>query len=67
MILRRNGPGMNIVEYSSKGVSMKRDVLVTSLVKQKQIQKQAVDRNKDALFRLEHLESQMAKAVRIGP
>jgi hypothetical protein len=40
---------------------MKRDVLVTSLVKQKQIQRQAVDPNKDALFRLEHLETQMQK------
>jgi len=36
---------------------MKRDVLVTSLVKQKPV----VDRSKDALRRLEHLESQMAK------
>lgn len=40
---------------------MKRDVLVTSLVKQKQVQKPALDRSKDALFRLEHLESQMQK------
>ena len=40
---------------------MKRDVLVTSLVKQKPVQKPAVDRSKDALWRLEHLESQMAK------
>jgi hypothetical protein len=39
---------------------MKRDVLVTSLVKQKTAQKPAVDRSKDALWRLEHLESQMA-------
>lgn len=43
---------------------MKRDVLVTSLVKQKAaqkpVQKLAVDRSKDALWRLEHLESQMA-------
>jgi hypothetical protein len=39
---------------------MKRDVLVTSLVKQKAAQKPAVDRSKDALWRLEHLESQMA-------
>jgi hypothetical protein len=40
---------------------MKRDVLVTSLVKQKAAQKPAVDRSTDALRRLEHLESQMAK------
>jgi hypothetical protein len=40
---------------------MKRDVLVTSLVKQKAVQKPAVDRSTDALRRLEHLESQMAK------
>jgi hypothetical protein len=40
---------------------MKRDVLVTSLVKQKAVQKPAVDRSTDALQRLEHLESQMAK------
>ena len=48
---------------------MKRDVLVTSLVRQKPIlksvqkavQKPAVDRSKDALSRVEHLESQMAK------
>jgi hypothetical protein len=40
---------------------MKRDVLVTSLVKQKAAQKLAVVREKDALWRLEHLESQMAK------
>ena len=40
---------------------MKRDVLVTSLVKQKPVQKPAVDRSKDALWRLEHLESQMQK------
>ncbi len=40
---------------------MKRDVLVTSLVKQKAAQKLAVVRQKDALERLEHLESQMAK------
>ena len=40
---------------------MKRDVVVTSLVKQKTVQKLAVDRQKDALGRLEHLESQMAK------
>jgi len=40
---------------------MKRDVLVTSLVKQKVVQKLTVDRQKDALGRLEHLESQMAK------
>jgi hypothetical protein len=43
---------------------MMRDVLVTSLVKQKAaqkpVQKLAVDRSKDALWRLEHLESQMA-------
>ena len=43
---------------------MKRDVLVTSLVKQKAVQKAvqkpAADRSKDALWRLEHLESQMA-------
>jgi len=40
---------------------MKRDVLVTSLVKQKPVQIPAVDRSKDVLRRLEHLESQMAK------
>ena len=40
---------------------MKRDVLVTSLVKQKAVQKPVGDRRKDALWRLEHLESQMAK------
>ena len=44
---------------------MKRDVLVTSLVRQKSVlksvQKPAADRSKDALSRLEHLESQMAK------
>lgn len=44
---------------------MKRDVLVTSLVKQKPVQKSvqktAVDRSNDVLWRLEHLENQMAK------
>jgi len=40
---------------------MKRDVVVTSLVKQKTTQKPAVGRSKDALERVEHLESQMAK------
>jgi hypothetical protein len=40
---------------------MKRDVLVTSLVKQKAAQKPDVDRSVDALRRVEHLESQMAK------
>jgi len=44
---------------------MKRDVLVTSLVKQKtvikSVQKPAVDRSNDMLWRLEHLENQMAK------
>ena len=40
---------------------MKRDVLVTSLVKQKLAQKPAGDRQIDALRRVEHLESQMAK------
>ena len=40
---------------------MKRDVLVTSLVKQKTAQRPAVDRSVDALRRVEHLESQMAK------
>jgi hypothetical protein len=40
---------------------MKRDVLVTSLVKQKVAQKPAMDRSADALRRVEHLESQMAK------
>jgi hypothetical protein len=39
---------------------MKRDVLVTSLVKQKTVQKPVVDRSKDAIWRLEHLENQMA-------
>ena len=40
---------------------MKRDVLVTSLVKQKAAQKPDVGRSIDALQRVEHLESQMAK------
>ena len=44
---------------------MKRDVLVTSLVKQKPVQKlvqkPAVGGSKESLWRLEHLESQMAK------
>ncbi len=40
---------------------MKRDVLVTSLVKQKVAEKPAVDRSTDSLRRLEHLENQMAK------
>ena len=44
---------------------MKRDVLVTSLVKQKPVQKMvqkpAVGGSKESLWRLEHLESQMAK------
>ncbi|THJ24705.1 MAG: hypothetical protein CAF45_003970 [Nitrospira sp. CG24E] len=40
---------------------MKRDVLVTSLVKQKLAQKPVADRQNDALRRVEHLESQMAK------
>jgi hypothetical protein len=40
---------------------MKRDVVVTSLVRQKAVQKPAVDRAVDALRRVEHLESQMAK------
>ena len=40
---------------------MKRDVLVTSLVKQKTAQRPDVDRSADALRRVEHLESQMAK------
>jgi hypothetical protein len=44
---------------------MKRDVLVTSLVKQKlaqePAQKPAGELGKDALWRLEHLEHQMAK------
>jgi hypothetical protein len=40
---------------------MKRDVLVTSLVKQKPVQKPAVDGSTESLWRLEHLESQMAK------
>ena len=40
---------------------MKRDVVVTSLVRQKAVQKPAVDRGVDALRRVEHLESQMAK------
>jgi len=40
---------------------MKRDVLVTSLVKQKPVQTSVVDRSADAVRRLEHLESQMAK------
>jgi hypothetical protein len=40
---------------------MKRDVVVTSLVRQKAIQKPAVDRAVDALRRVEHLENQMAK------
>ena len=44
---------------------MKRDVLVTSLVKQrlapKLAPKPAGELSKDALWRLEHLENQMAK------
>jgi hypothetical protein len=40
---------------------MKRDVVVTSLVRQKVVQKPAVDRAVNALRRVEHLESQMAK------
>lgn len=41
---------------------MMRDVLVTSLVKQKAAaQKPSVDRSAEALRRVEHLESQMAK------
>ena len=40
---------------------MKRDVLVTSLVKQKAAQKPVVERTNNALQRVEHLESQMAK------
>ena len=40
---------------------MKRDVVVTSLVRQKAVQKPTVDRGVDALRRVEHLESQMAK------
>ena len=40
---------------------MKRDVVVTSLVRQKVVLKPAVDRAVDALRRVEHLESQMAK------
>ena len=40
---------------------MKRDVVVTSLVRQKAVQKPAVNRAVDALRRVEHLESQMAK------
>jgi hypothetical protein len=44
---------------------MKRDVLVTSLVKQKTAQKSGQkpveDRSADAIRRVEHLESQMAK------
>ena len=39
---------------------MKRDVLVTSLVKQQPVKRPSVDRSKDALRRVEHLESQMA-------
>ena len=39
---------------------MKRDVLVTSLVKQKPVRTPTADRRSDALRRLEHLESQMA-------
>lgn len=40
---------------------MKRDVVVTSLVRQKAVQKPTADRAVDALRRVEHLESQMAK------
>ena len=40
---------------------MKRDVVVTSLVRQKAVQKPVVDRSVDALRRVEHLENQMAK------
>jgi hypothetical protein len=39
---------------------MKRDVLVTSLTKQKSVRTPTVDRSSDALRRLEHLENQMA-------
>jgi hypothetical protein len=39
---------------------MKRDVLVTSLVKQKPVRTPTADRGSDALRRLEHLENQMA-------
>jgi len=39
---------------------MKRDVLVTSLVKQKPVRTPTADRRNDALRRLEHLENQMA-------
>ena len=39
---------------------MKRDVLVTSLVKQKQVRTPTANRKSDALRRLEHLENQMA-------
>jgi len=40
---------------------MKRDVVVSSLVKQKAAQKTAIDHSADAIRRVEHLESQMAK------
>ncbi len=40
---------------------MKRDVLVTSLVKKEAVLKPAEARRKDALWRIEHLEDQMAK------
>lgn len=40
---------------------MKRDVVVTSLVRQKAVQKPTVGGAVDALRRVEHLESQMAK------
>ena len=40
---------------------MKRDVVVTSLVKQRPVRKPAVDRSIDELRRLDHLEDQMAK------
>lgn len=39
---------------------MKRDVVITSLVKQKAAQKPVADRRKDEVVRLEHLENQMA-------
>ena len=40
---------------------MKRDVLVASLVKQRPVKKPVVDRQKDPMWRLAHLENQMAK------
>jgi len=42
-------------------VSLKRDVLVASRVKKKLVRKPVMDRQKDPMWRLAHLENQMAK------